>query len=202
MGQVLLFFMISFKRAIGPAIVAFLLLKQMFLHRKLIINQYYQAYVDTSLLQTANLDMCNPSKQTSLRERRLFREFLVDAHKGKRITAYFTKYVFVFSHLYSIFSEPKAAYIPVCIAGSTTSILTSEPAVAVWTDMDLDDQQYNMTSSINSIGTNPSIDYKNRFPLQQRGAALRRVSGNASRRSSISSQGYASFEVAEIDERA
>ena len=80
--------------------------------RKLTHARYYQAYIDTSLLQTASLDMCNSSKNASLQERQSFRNFLVDAHK--------------------------AAYIPVCIAGSATSMLTAEPAVAISTDLDTD----------------------------------------------------------------
>ena len=81
--------MISFKRAIGPAILSFIPIICTLLFRKFALDQYYQAYIDTSLLQTANLDMCNPLERTSLKDRQLFRDFLVDAHKGKFI-AYLT----------------------------------------------------------------------------------------------------------------
>ena len=63
-----------------------------------------------------------------------------------------------------------AAYIPVCIAGSTTSILTSEPAVAVSTELDIDYDDEMMTSTPSS-----SI---------QRGASFRRV-GSALRRRTV-----------------
>jgi len=111
-GQVILLIMISFKRAIGPAMLSFITIIPTIMFRKLTHARYYQAYIDTSLLQTASLDMCNSSKNASLKERQSFRNFLVDAHK--------------------------AAYIPVCIAGSATSMLTAEPAVAISTDLDTD----------------------------------------------------------------
>ena len=74
----------------------------------------------------------------------------------------------------------KAAYIPVCIAGSTTSILTSEPAVAVWTDLDEEDRS--LTSSVISRGSICTVDEKNIFFQERRGASRRRVGGALSRR--------------------
>ena len=171
MGQVLLLFMISFKRAIFPAILSFITIIPTLLSRRLTLNQYYHAYIDTSLLQTASLDMCDPSKQTSLCERRLFRDFLVDAHKGECLLS-FNNYFYDFSPFCPFFVNHKAAYIPVCIAGSTTSILTSEPAVAISTDLEKeeDDMVPPMSNeSLDSIGNNEPIF------SGQRGAFSRRV---------------------------
>ena len=114
MGQVLLLFMISFKRAIGPAILSFITIIPTLLSRRLTLNQYYQAYIDTSLLQTASLDMCNPSEETSLRERRLFRDFLVDAHKGERNITYLKNY-FVGSHIFVFYYFFNQSCIHTCL---------------------------------------------------------------------------------------
>ena len=46
----------------------------------------------------------------------------------------------------TFFVNHKAAYIPVCIAGSTTSMLTSEPAVAISTDLDEDEDDLQLTT--------------------------------------------------------
>merc|ERR1719362_444273 len=89
-GQVYLFVLIFFKRAIGPSFASFITLIPTALYRKLTLDRYHRAYIDTCLLLTSNLDMINPEKPSTMKERESFREFLVDAHK--------------------------AAYIPVCIA--------------------------------------------------------------------------------------
>jgi hypothetical protein len=69
-------------------------------------KRYLRAYKDAALLQTSLLDGWDVDKNTSAEKREEFRRFLVDAHK--------------------------AAYVPVCIAGSDTDyFLTAEPAVVL-----------------------------------------------------------------------
>ena len=61
--------------------------------------------MDVSLLQTSLLDGWDYTQPLTYEERDNFRRFLEDAHK--------------------------AACVPICIAGGQTKILTSEPAVTV-----------------------------------------------------------------------
>jgi len=75
-----------------------------------LIKRFRKAYEDAGLLQTSNLDGWDNTMPTSVEKREEFRQFLVDAHK--------------------------AAYIPVCIAGGATNILTAEPAVVIPSDND------------------------------------------------------------------
>lgn len=98
------------KDAIGPAIFAGLPVIPTYLYRKHLLKTYKRAYEDAGLLQTSLLDGWDNTMPTTLESREEFRNFLVDAHK--------------------------AAYIPVCIAGGATNILTAEPAVAIPSEND------------------------------------------------------------------
>eukprot|EP00523_Entomoneis_sp_CCMP467_P006403 CAMPEP_0168738798 /NCGR_PEP_ID=MMETSP0724-20121128/11124_1 /TAXON_ID=265536 /ORGANISM="Amphiprora sp., Strain CCMP467" /LENGTH=207 /DNA_ID=CAMNT_0008786163 /DNA_START=282 /DNA_END=905 /DNA_ORIENTATION=+ len=70
-------------------------------------KKYMRSFRDAALLQTSLLDGWDSSKVTSEEQREEFRSFLVDAHK--------------------------AAYVPVCLAGTDDreATLTAEPAVVV-----------------------------------------------------------------------
>jgi len=103
--------MMFLKKAIGPAFVAAIPILPTIMFRNLSRKRYYQAYVDAGLLQTSLLDMWDTSFGTAMEKREEFRRFLVDAHK--------------------------AAYIPVCIAGVQSTILTAEPAVVIPLESDL-----------------------------------------------------------------
>ena len=94
----------------GPAILAAAPSIPTYLYRNFLINRFRRAYDDAGLLQTSLLDGWDNTIPTSVEKREEFRQFLVDAHK--------------------------AAYIPVCIAGGATNILTAEPAVVIPSEND------------------------------------------------------------------
>jgi hypothetical protein len=94
----------------GPAIIAAIPSIPTYLYRNFLIKRFRRAYDDAGLLQTSLLDGWDNTIPTSVEKREEFRQFLVDAHK--------------------------AAYIPVCIAGGATNILTAEPAVVIPSEND------------------------------------------------------------------
>lgn len=110
MGQFLLTLQMVLRDAFGPALVAAAPAIPTYLYRKNLRKRFGRAYKDAGLLQMSLLDGWDNSMATTVEKREEFRKFLVDAHK--------------------------AAYIPVCIAGGATHVLTSEPAVVVATDND------------------------------------------------------------------
>lgn len=110
MGQFLLTLQMVLADAYGPALFAALPALPTYLYRNFMINCFRRAYDDAGLLQTSLLDGWDNSIPTSVEKREEFRQFLVDAHK--------------------------AAYIPVCIAGGATNILTAEPAVVIPSEND------------------------------------------------------------------
>lgn len=110
MGQLLLTLQMILRDAIGPAIVAAAPAIPTYLFRKNLKKRFERAYEDAGLLQMSLLDGWDNSMATTVEKREEFRQFLVDAHK--------------------------AAYIPVCIAGGATNVLTAEPAVVVASDND------------------------------------------------------------------
>ena len=110
MGQFLLTLQMVLKDAFGPAFFAALPAGPTFLYRQYLITRFRRAYNDAGLLQTSLLDGWDNTIPTSVEKREEFRQFLVDAHK--------------------------AAYIPVCIAGGATNILTAEPAVVIPSEND------------------------------------------------------------------
>ena len=73
-----------------------------------------------ALLQTSLLDGWDTNEESSTAKREEFRQFLVDCHK--------------------------AAYVPVCIASEEATVITSEPAVVVPLETDLDEDDEDMTS--------------------------------------------------------
>lgn len=108
-GHILMITMLSTKKAIGPAIVAFVPFLPTLLFRHEIRKLYLRPYQDAGLVQTSLLDGWDNQECTSQKKREDFRRFLVDAHK--------------------------ASYVPVCIAGSK-EIMTAEPAVVIAQDND------------------------------------------------------------------
>jgi hypothetical protein len=110
MGQFLLTLQMVLANAYGPALFAAFPALPTYLYRTFLVNCFRKAYDDAGLLQTSLLDGWDNAIPTSGEKREEFRQFLVDAHK--------------------------AAYIPVCIAGGATNILTAEPAVVLPTEND------------------------------------------------------------------
>lgn len=112
-GGVLLTTQMLLKQAVGPAVLAALTLIPTFSFYLEATRKYKPAFDDAALLQTSLLDGWDTAEPSSAQEREEFRRFLVDAHK--------------------------AAYIPVCIAGSDTDeFLTAEPAVVLSLETDTD----------------------------------------------------------------
>lgn len=105
-GQILLATMMVLKRSLGPALLAAVAFVPTYLFRDAMRNKYLRAFNDVGLLQTALLDGWDTAAPESAATREARRRFLVDAHK--------------------------AAYVPVCIAGtSSDDKLTAEPAVVI-----------------------------------------------------------------------
>lgn len=105
-GQVLLTTAMALKEAVGPAILSAFPVIPILVHRRFNRKRYLKSYLDCALLQTSQLDGWDNEVPTSQEKREEYRKFLVDAHK--------------------------AAYVPICIASSTTATkLTAEPAVVV-----------------------------------------------------------------------
>ena len=109
-SQVLLAVLFFLKQAPGPAIAAIVPFGPtlVFLHR--CRTTFSKAFHDAGLLQMSLRDGWDITSRSSMTAPEEYRKFLVDAHK--------------------------AAYVPVCIAGDTVSVLTAEPAVVVATDDD------------------------------------------------------------------
>jgi len=100
------------KRATGPAIAAVCPMIPTLWFRYFVRKRYLRAFLDAALLQTSLLDGWDTNAATSTEKREEFRKFLVDCHK--------------------------AAYVPVCIAGDKSSMITAEPAVVVPSEYDDD----------------------------------------------------------------
>lgn len=110
MGQFLLTLQMILRDAYGPALMAAFPSVPTYLFRNYLVKRFRGAYEDAGLLQTSLLDGWDNTIPTSVDKREEFRQFLVDAHK--------------------------AAYIPVCIAGGATNILTAEPALVMPSEND------------------------------------------------------------------
>ena len=111
-GQIFLVAMMTLKRAVGPAVAAFCPMIPTIWFRYFVRRRYLRAFNDAALLQTSLLDGWDTNVETSQEKREEFRKFLVDCHK--------------------------AAYVPVCIAGDQSTMITAEPAVVVPTEFDDD----------------------------------------------------------------
>lgn len=139
--------MLSLKKAVGPAIVAFVPFIPTLLFRQEIKRLFLRPYQDAGLVQTSMLDGWDNQVATSQKKREDCRRFLVDAHK--------------------------ASYVPVCIAGSK-EIMTAEPAVVIAHDNDEGDPSIFLpkpSASDTSLGDLSSA----RSHSSQFGVAMRRV---------------------------
>jgi hypothetical protein len=135
-GQILLGTMLVIRRAVGPSLVAFLTLIPIIFYRWTLLNRYLKAFTDVALLQTSLLDGWDTTEESCVSKREEFRQFLVDCHK--------------------------AAYVPVCIASDEAKVITSEPAVVMPLETDVDEDIDDMTSvytdvhSVSGIGIESS----------------------------------------------
>jgi len=145
-----------FRFAVGPAIVAAIPIVPTILFSRSTKEQYLRAFQDCALLQTSLLDGWDTAEESSVERREEFRRFLVDAHK--------------------------AAYIPVCIAGTDTDdFLTAEPAVVFPLESDVEkemheDEPLNVAASLPELAPVPSPSQGSERRLSiQHGATLRRA---------------------------
>jgi hypothetical protein len=137
-GQILLTTMMTLKQAAGPAIAAALPMIPTLAFRVMLRRRYLRAFTDAALLQISLLDGWDTTEETSKDKREEFRRFLVDSHK--------------------------AAYVPVCIAGDQSVMITAEPAVVVPLENDVEDlevgsvylESSNNPSSNHTVFTNKS----------------------------------------------
>ena len=133
-AQILLTTLMVLKEAIGPAIFAALPMIPTYLHRQKTKKRYHKSYKDAALLNTALLDGWDNRTPMSMEKREGYRKFLVDAHR--------------------------AAYIPICIAGSSTDTLTAEPAVVIPLPYDIDahtSEPYTPVTDMSNIEGNDSF---------------------------------------------
>ena len=91
---ILLTTQMALKQAVGPAVLSCIPILPIYLFQQAMKTKYLRAFTDAALLQTSLLDGWDTTADTSAERREEFRRFLVDAHK--------------------------AAYVPVCIAGTDT----------------------------------------------------------------------------------
>jgi hypothetical protein len=150
LAHILMITMLSLKKAVGPAIVAFIPFLPTLLFRHEIRKLYLRPYLDAGLVQTSMLDGWDNQETTSQKKREDFRRFLVDAHK--------------------------ASYVPVCIAGSK-EIMTAEPAVVIAHDNDEGDPSIFLPKQgVSGAWDTSSRDLSAARSLSsQFGVALRRV---------------------------
>jgi len=115
-GQILLTIQMALKQAVGPTILASIPILFTLLSYRGLKRKYEEPFLDAALLQTSLLDGWDAEQESSVEKREDFRKFLVDSHK--------------------------AAYVPVCLAGSDApeTSLTAEPAVVVPLETDLADE--------------------------------------------------------------
>ena len=103
----------ALKKALGPAILSAIPILPIFLFQHSMKSKFLRAFKDAALLQTSLLDGWDTTAETGADRREEFRRFLVDAHK--------------------------AAYVPVCLAGTDTDrFITAEPAVVTPLPYDAD----------------------------------------------------------------
>lgn len=151
-GLILLVTQMALKATLGPAIVSAVPIIPIVLFKQFVNRKYVPAFTDAALLQTSLLDGWDVSEETSVERREEFRRFLVDAHK--------------------------AAYVPVCIAGSDTNgMLTAEPALVVPLESEIESpkaMEENGAEAEESVPT-PELTLPDR--RTQHGATLRRAVG-------------------------
>jgi hypothetical protein len=93
-AAILLTTQMALKQAVGPAVLSALPILPIYLFQQSMKAKFLKAFNDAALLQTSLLDGWDTTAETTAERREEFRRFLVDAHK--------------------------AAYVPVCIAGTDT----------------------------------------------------------------------------------
>ena len=112
-AAILLTTQMALKKALGPAILSAIPILPIFLFQHSMKTKFLRAFNDAALLQTSLLDGWDTTAETGADRREEFRRFLVDAHK--------------------------AAYVPVCLAGTDTDhFITAEPAVVTPLSYDAD----------------------------------------------------------------
>jgi Calcium-dependent channel, 7TM region, putative phosphate len=126
-GQIMMFAMMTLKRAYGPALAAMIPFIPCIVFRDAMRYTYLRPFTDASLYHTAELDGLDLKEPTSPELRETYRRFLVDAHK--------------------------AAYVPVCLTRSNSRneeersyVFTSEPACIVKHDLDPCESLYQVTN--------------------------------------------------------
>lgn len=185
MGQFLLTLQMALRDALGPALFAGLPAIPTYLYRNYLNKRFRRAYEDAGLLQTSLLDGWDNTIPSSAEKREEFRRFLVDAHK--------------------------AAYIPVCIAGGATNILTAEPAVVIPNENDDLLGYSDVTSNTKQEQCfNPPVSpyFGDQTPVVQpkeditatmlqtnRGACMRRAMSFSTPRSSLTAQNFSETTV-------
>lgn len=148
-AHVLMIAMLALKKAVGPAIVAFVPFFPTLLFKHEIRKLYLRPYLDAGLVQTSMLDGWDNRESTSQKKREDFRRFLVDAHK--------------------------ASYVPVCIAGSK-EIMTAEPAVVIAHDNDEGDPSIFLPKQgASGVWESSARDLSGGSHNSQFGVAMRRV---------------------------
>lgn len=155
-AHVLMVTMLALKKAVGPAICAAVPFIPTLVFRHELRRLYRKAYDDAGLVQTSMLDGWDIQEPTSQRKREEFRRFLVDSHK--------------------------AAYVPVCIAGSK-EIMTAEPAAVIQHDNDEGDPSTFLPRSP-SPTSNAELSFRSTYSSgSQYGVAMRRVTPRSLQRS-------------------
>jgi hypothetical protein len=105
-GQIILALQMGLKNALGPGLIATMAIPATIWFQWYCKRKFDPAFENTALLRTSLIDGWESLDEMTLEHREAHLRFLVDAHK--------------------------AAYVPVCIAGTElASRLTAEPAVAV-----------------------------------------------------------------------
>lgn len=117
LGQILSGVVILLKQSIVPAGLVFALTIPTFFFSQWTKEAFEKSYNDAGLLQTSMLDGWDDSATMASRER--YRAWLVDTHK--------------------------ASYVPICLSGGE-DFLTSQPAVTVPTQRDVDYDDHIMRS--------------------------------------------------------
>jgi len=112
-GQIMLALQMKLKHAYGPGLIATAAIPVTIWYQWSLKRKYDPAFENTALLRTSLLDGSESLDDMTMKRREEHRRFLVDAHK--------------------------AAYVPVCIAGTeTANFMTSEPAQVVRAGIDSD----------------------------------------------------------------
>jgi hypothetical protein len=170
-SQVLIALSFFLKRAFLVFMICLISIIPTWTFKSVCEDTFEQSYTDAALLQTSELDGWDVNEEMSITERERYRKWIVDCHK--------------------------AAFVPVCV-NAEDNYLTSEPAVVIPTEKDIEDQFQSSVTNGDSHGSRdqssacspiPSgrqrtstIDSYNSLRSRnsgnkQRGALFRRVTG-------------------------